>query len=1082
MVYFVRCAALVLALGIWLGLTPVWAQTDPEGLEFSKQLKLRFDDDDIEGFGNQVSANPDLTVRAFLSAVEFALTNLKEGNDEGGAEGFLLASLAARGLESITGDTDPNELLKLFSEEDPQALRKFVIYATGYVPAYEKTLEQFLEWFESGQTPPQESNYAQLRLSPEAAPPEYLQLIKPYLVKLQRFAMASAFAAPNLALEELETFGDLQTRVEDTIKEHSPSFWERFQTDFSYVTPRRTIARLRILAETGLLDEFNTELVPLSSERATTNEKLDLVYAGFRMALRQQRWSEADEYLESMRVLIDRSQERVSPVFPYVLETGRRQVRYAKGEEFSISEWLAAFNSAWDKFEDYQPIVRVEDDITWHLTRGANHFWIDRLSELPDTASADAILRISGDSQRWVSTESSFQPTLETLTDELALFHSEQLQGYLTVALANLDTLIYALERWKPVLADPKSFAEASGSFSESLKGIQAGAQDIARSLALDGDLALELERSDLLTELEARSLYLIAIDPTNSTSQKISKLKIAAEKFEAVAFPESYIDYHLLLGRQFLALEQSQLALNAWERAYRLAKARNFVGSSIEAATLLAREYGHQRDWDKAHELASEASELIEQQLDGSKTRVGRELAKLNESLVEVQARAAIQADKPELALAAITRNQQLQSANVQLEANPEASAAASELNSKKQQLAVLSDKVRELQELPVSSIRDELLTKTQKLLAQTKSEFLLQSRTIRQKFSRLYTTALRFDPLNLPDVQQALTEGTAVVQYFPTDDELFIFVVTPDKFRLRSVAQGKNELDRLISSYLKDLRTPFRSVAPMTERSKRLYEILISPIEEDIANSDTLVLISAGQLNFLPYASLLNRDSKYLLEEKVLLELAKPTDFLKIATSTPKRPGRVVAFANATLDLPAAEQEGRSIAALFPGSKLFTRAQANKKNLLEFGGQADVLHFATHGVWDSSDSSKNHLELADGQSLAQEEIFGLTLEGTSIVTLSACNTAMGDSIEGKYVASLAEAFWIAGSRTVVASLWQVDDSSTSKLMTEFYENLRDGKAKGESLRDAQLNVLATKEFQHPYYWSGFSMFGDYR
>lgn len=1081
MVYWKRRASLILTLLFLLGLSPVWGQTDPEGLKFSQQLKERFDADDSDGLGALVTSNPELTLRAFLASVEYSMTMLRAGNEKEGTEGFFLATLSARGFESVTGDAEPLELLEAFKNEDPQGLNRFIAFAEKNYPGYARNLEPFIPWFE-GEGEVQESSYNQLRLPPGSLPPDYLELIKPYLVKLQRFTLASAFAAPNLLLQELESFPALEKRVVGKVKSAGKGYWARFQDDFSYVKPRLSIARLRILAETGLLGEFDSEVAGLLAGDSAINEKLDLLYAGFRMALRQQLWETAERYLDGMSTLVDRAGNRVSPVFPFVVQTGKMQLRFAKGDEIDSPEWLDSFNSAWDSFEGYRPMVSVENDVTWHLVRGAAHFWIDRLSELSDSDSTDPILRITEDSQGWVSGDSEFQRKLGTLTDEVTVFYSEQLQGYLTVSLANLDTLIYIIEKWKPIHADPKNFSDVANSFPVSLAQIKAGANGISSGLSNLDSAPLDLEKSALLTELEARSLYLQAIDPNNQTTERLAKLKLAEAKFDAVAIPESYIDYHLLLGHRFLELEQSQAALNSWEKAYRLAKERNFVERSIEAATLLTKEYGKIGDWDKAQALASEASSLIEQQLDGSKTRVGRELTKLNESLAEVQAKAAIQADKPELALAAITRNQQLQSANAQLEANPEAAAATQELNSKKQQLAVLSDKVRELQELPASSMRNQLLEKTQKLLAQTKSEFLLQSRAIRQKFSRLYTTALRFDPLNLPDVQQALSPGTAVVQYFPTDEELFIFVVTADKFRLRSVEQRKDEMDGLISAYLKDLRTPYRPTGPMTERSKRLHEILISPVAADIADSDTLVLIPSGQLNFLPYASLTTKDDKYLLEQKVLLELAKPTDFLKIATSKPQPPGKVVAFANATLDLPAAEQEGKSIAALFPDSRLFTRGEANKRNLMEFGAQADVLHFATHGVWDSNDSSNNHLELADGQSLAQEEIFGLGLDGTSIVTLSACNTAMGDSIEGKYVASLAEAFWIAGSRTVVASLWQVDDASTSMLMTEFYENLKSGKPKGESLREAQLNVLATKEFKHPYYWSGFSMFGDYR
>jgi CHAT domain-containing protein len=230
------------------------------------------------------------------------------------------------------------------------------------------------------------------------------------------------------------------------------------------------------------------------------------------------------------------------------------------------------------------------------------------------------------------------------------------------------------------------------------------------------------------------------------------------------------------------------------------------------------------------------------------------------------------------------------------------------------------------------------------------------------------------------------------------------------------------------------------------------------------------------------LPFGALQDNDGKWLLEKKTLLELAKPTDFMKIAYSKAIPVTKVVAFANATLDLPSAEQEGQNILAIFPDSTLFKRGEASKKNLMEFGSQAQVLHLATHGTWDASNSLNNHLKLSNNETLAQEEIFNLDLEGTSLVTLSACNTARADETDVDYVASLAEAFWIAGSNTVVASLWPVDDVSTGQLMTKFYERLKAGDGRAEALRNAQLAVQQDPRFSHPYYWSGFLLFGDYR
>lgn len=1081
---------LLLLICFWGLAGPACAQTDPQGLECAQKLKAFIEAKDSDGFTKQVSSDPTLTVRAFLASIEKGLLALKAGDNEEGSEGFYLAALAAKGLELVNGDKEPNTILKAFEKEDPQALQKFLDYAANYPGDYKSSLQKVAAWLQADfanrpqQAPPRdvEADYSRLRVAPGTLSPEYLAAIKPYLVGLQRIAITSAFAAPNLTIQELDRFAELSSKVEAEVKKLGPDDRAKFQKEFAYVKPRLSILKLRILAEVGLLGEFNTEIGPLLSSDTDLNDKLDLLYAGFRMAWRQQLWNAAQAYLDKMESFIQQDPDGVSPAFGYVLATGKVQLRWARGEEFSTAQWLDDFNEAWSHLQGYRPIVRVGDDITWHLTRSASHFWVDRLSELPDADSAAPILRMTKDCETWVNGTTAFEKTLDTLTDDMSMFYGEQLQGYLTVALSNMDTLIYVVEKWKPIRHDAQNFASVSDSFPDSLKQIRDGANQLAGGIANEQFPPLRLEESALLTELQARSLYLQAIAPSNSPEERIAKLQKAQAGFDKVDVPESFIDYHLLLGHQFQDAGRPKLAIECWKQAFQRAKERSFVERAVEAATLLARQQGQSGMWEDAQSTATQATALIQQGLDGNQSAAGKELTKLNSELAEIQTKAAIESDKPELALAAITRDREVQSAAAQLEANPEAAQASRELNTKRQQMALLSDKVRELSGLPESSTRDQLLEKTQTLLAQTKSEFLLQSRNIRQKFAKLYATALRFDPLNLPDVQQALTDKTAVVQYFPTEDQLFVFVVTKDRFRLRSVQQRKDELEGLVQAYLRDLRVPGRASAPMKERSRKLYDILIQPVEADLADSQTLVLIPSGQLNFLPFAPLMAPDGHYLLEKKVLLELAKPTDFLRIATSTPKPPTHVVAFANSTLDLPAAEEEGKSITAMFPGSKLFVEKQANKENLFKYGSEAEILHFATHGVWDSTDSTKNHLELANGQELAQEEIFEMGLDGTSIVTLSACNTAMGETVADKYVASLAEAFWIAGCRTVVASLWQVEDTSTGLLMTQFYEKLKEGKPKGEALREAQMAVLHQEKYAHPYFWSGFSMFGDYR
>ena len=97
-------------------------------------------------------------------------------------------------------------------------------------------------------------------------------------------------------------------------------------------------------------------------------------------------------------------------------------------------------------------------------------------------------------------------------------------------------------------------------------------------------------------------------------------------------------------------------------------------------------------------------------------------------------------------------------------------------------------------------------------------------------------------------------------------------------------------------------------------------------------------------------------------------------------------------------------------------------------------------------------------------------------------LVTLSACNTSLGEVAKGEGVLSLARGFFYSGSKSVVASLWEVNDKSTSEIMTSFYTNLKDGQTKSEAMNNAKRTYLSNHSLseQSPYYWSSFILIGD--
>ncbi|MFA5505188.1 MAG: CHAT domain-containing protein, partial [Vulcanimicrobiota bacterium] len=826
-------------------------------------------------------------------------------------------------------------------------------------------------------------------IDPATVSDEYFEVIRPVLVKLQRINFSGMFDDRDLVLQELESFPEVWNQTLE--KAEAASLSERFNSDFSFLAPEMELNTMRLLAENGLLEEFDSGIAEVLSGPAGTAGKLSLLFTAYRVALRTQSWTRAAGYLAQMEELMDRNER--SPVFRYLHQTGVFQLEQARKGSASPERLLERFNSAWGILEGYEPSVNLEEDTHLHLVRETTRFWLDEITALEPAQNVEAIIRINNECGSWLSAVEAMQKTVANLDDRQFLFYGPQAKGYMNSVLCSLDIVMYIVETWKPMQDDRELFAGLVTPFPAQIEEIAQMVTEMNSYYLEDGPgfPDFDLGQAYLLAELRARSRYLLALDPANSLEKKLKHLRDCANLMDSIRQPESYISYQILLGKGLSALGASEDAVAAWTRAYDLATERRFVLRSLEAAVLLGEEWGRLEQWDRASAIALEATRTLEEELDSSAG-----MAETSQALAQIRTRAAVANEDYGAALVALNGDQQVQAASLRLRGESEGAQATRGLQARRQTLAVLTRKVQDLQERPQSETRNELLEKAQRLLAESKSEFLLESRKLRAKFAQLYTTALRFDPLNLPDVQSVLPEKTAVVQYFPTEHELYIFVVGPGKLKLRSVNYPKGKLEQQVLTYLQRLRAVEPNDAAMARLSKELYSALIQPIKKDVEEDETLVLIPSGKLNLLPFASLQNPEGRYLLQDKTLLELAKPTDFLKIATQKVRPLGKVVIFANATMDLPAAELEGHNIQELFPSSELFTRTEANRENLMKFGQEADVLHLATHGVWDSEDSLRNHLKLANNETLAQEEIFELSLD-TSIVTLSACSTALG-------------------------------------------------------------------------------------
>jgi CHAT domain-containing protein len=263
--------------------------------------------------------------------------------------------------------------------------------------------------------------------------------------------------------------------------------------------------------------------------------------------------------------------------------------------------------------------------------------------------------------------------------------------------------------------------------------------------------------------------------------------------------------------------------------------------------------------------------------------------------------------------------------------------------------------------------------------------------------------------------------------------------------------------------------------------------YKDLISPIEKDIKTS-TLVVVPHGVLHKVPFAAL--SDGKNYLVDKYALSVLPSASVMEYVVKKRKTgKANILTLANPKTDyvpLGFAEQEGAAISKLFPVRELYTREKATKTLLENKSASFNVIHFACHGQFNERQPMQSGLLLAkDATSdgfLQVHEIFSLNLKSASLVTLSACETALAKIQGGDDLVGLSRGFIYAGTPSLLATLWEVDDQSTALLMESFYKNWLKGMSKPEALRQAQVKLKEMPQYRHPFYWAAFEMIGDWR
>lgn len=382
----------------------------------------------------------------------------------------------------------------------------------------------------------------------------------------------------------------------------------------------------------------------------------------------------------------------------------------------------------------------------------------------------------------------------------------------------------------------------------------------------------------------------------------------------------------------------------------------------------------------------------------------------------------------------------------------------------------------------------------------------------------------SLRYpEPLALTGARASLDPGTVLFEYAVGPESTWLFMVQPagaagPGLSVFRIAAGEKALREEVESFLRLLARPGSDRAALQARARHLYGLLVRPAAGRLAQARRILVSPDGPLHTLPFSALMRGD-RYLVEWKPIHSVLSATVYAELARSRPaaRNAGeeRLAAFGDpaypAARDtptdpvvrealrngltlrrLPSTRREVEAIAALFPRGHEYLGREATEEKAKSLGPDSHLIHFACHGLLDERFPLNSALALtlpehpAEGQDnglLQAWEIFESVRLDADLVTLSACDTALGKEMGGEGLVGLTRAFQYAGARSVLASLWGVADYSTARFMERFYGYLHRGKPKDEALRAAQIDQIRMKSgSSHPFYWAAFELSGDWR
>jgi CHAT domain-containing protein len=372
------------------------------------------------------------------------------------------------------------------------------------------------------------------------------------------------------------------------------------------------------------------------------------------------------------------------------------------------------------------------------------------------------------------------------------------------------------------------------------------------------------------------------------------------------------------------------------------------------------------------------------------------------------------------------------------------------------------------------VESLRDEALNES---IAKENDKYLGALEELRYSNPE-YAAIVSGEIVPIATTQKLLDDETLLLEYYVATEKTFIFLIdNKGSIHVASSNVSHLDLERKIQSFRERIEVMSDNYQAL---ATDLYSLLIEPVRNRIQGK-RICIVPHGASHFLPFHALM-KDDRYLIQDHQIFYLPSASVLKYAFAKRRATTNRILIVADPAENLQMARQEAEKVAAVFSYSKLFLGREATKAKVMAAMTDAEIIHFATHAKLDKQNPLLSELALAEGSSLSVADVYGLELKA-NLVTLSACKTNLGRLTSGDEVIGLTRAFVFAGVPSLVTSLWETGDDSTSRLMVAFYSALaRKGTTKAEAIRKAQVEMIKSPtRYSHPRNWAQFLLIGDF-